>query len=99
MSQPSLPVETVRAHVFVAGTVQGVGYRLSTLSAAKRLGLAGWVRNLPDGRVEATFEGEKATVEEAVYWCHQGSPYAKVKDVQVGYEAPEGLTDFQITYH
>ena len=90
---------TIRAHLFVSGTVQGVGYRFATLNVAKRLNLAGWVRNLPDGRVEAVFEGKQTTVEEAVQWCRQGSPSAKVRDVQIDYQPPEDLSDFQINYN
>src|SRR6476469_7238634 len=59
----------VRVHVFVSGVVQGVGYRYSTRNQAKYFGLGGWVRNLPDGRVEAVFEGSKKAVEGMISWC------------------------------
>ncbi len=88
--------EQIRAHVFISGRVQGVGYRYSTVDKANELGLSGWVRNLPDGRVEAVFEGTKAAVEEMIKWCHQGPRGAVVKDVAVEYEAPEGLPGFEI---
>lgn len=87
----------IRAHVFVSGIVQGVGYRFATLDLANRLGVSGWVRNLPDERVEAIFEGSKAVVEEIIHWCHQGPPGAVVKDVVVDYEEPEGIPGFKIT--
>lgn len=85
-----------RAHIFVSGIVQGVGYRFATLDAANQLGISGWVRNLPDDRVEALFEGTKAAVEEMIRWCHEGPPGAVVKNVAVEYEEPEGLREFQI---
>jgi len=86
----------LRAHVFVSGRVQGVGYRISTAEMAADMGLHGWVRNLPDGRVEAVFEGKKELVEAAIAWCRRGNPPAVVKDVAVEYETPEGLRRFEI---
>lgn len=88
----------VRAQVFVAGKVQGVGYRLSTVRQARRLGLDGWVRNLADGRVEAVFEGERAIVEEIVNWCRLGPRTAVVKDVTVKWSEPEGWRGFDLRY-
>lgn len=85
-----------RAHVFVSGIVQGVGYRFTTLTQANQLGLSGWVRNLPDNRVEAVFEGTKAVVEEMIRWCYEGPTGAVVKDVAVEYAAPEGIRGFEI---
>lgn len=85
-----------RVHVYISGRVQGVAYRACTWEVADRLGLNGWVRNLPDGRVEAVFEGEAAIVEEMVRWCHQGPPAAIVKTVDVKQEPPENLQGFQI---
>lgn len=95
MEKPSAS-EIVRAHVFITGTVQGVGYRYSTYNQAKQLGIYGWVKNLPDGRVEAVFEGKKAEVEQMLNWCHQGSRAAEVKNVVIEYEPPQGLTSFEI---
>ncbi|ARV60095.1 acylphosphatase [Nostocales cyanobacterium HT-58-2] len=86
----------VRVHVFISGRVQGVGYRYSTVDTASQLGLTGWVRNLPDGRVEAVFEGSQSVVEEMIRWCYQGPPAAMVKDVLVEYEEPEGLRGFDV---
>ncbi|MFB2882092.1 acylphosphatase [Floridanema aerugineum] len=88
--------DLIRVHVIVTGLVQGVGYRYSTYNQAKQLGVKGWVRNLPDGRVEAVFEGKKAEVEQIVSWCHQGSRAAEVKNVAIEYEPPQGLTNFEI---
>ncbi|MGB5963140.1 MAG: acylphosphatase [Coleofasciculaceae cyanobacterium] len=85
----------IRAHVFVSGKVQGVGYRFSALDEARRLGINGWVKNLLDRRVEAVFEGSKAVVEEMIEWCNQGPPGAVVQDVMVEYETPQGLQGFE----
>ena len=88
--------DRVRAHVLVSGTVQGVYYRANTRDTARELGVDGWVKNLADGRVEAVFEGPENAVEEMVEWCHTGSPAAKVEDVEVEYDDPEGEDGFQI---
>jgi len=95
MPNPSQQQEQIRAHVFITGRVQGVGYRFSTRDEANRLGINGWVRNLSDGRVEALFEGSKAAIEEMIKWCHKGPRAAVVKDVAVEYEEPEGLLGFE----
>lgn len=86
--------ETARAHVRVSGVVQGVFFRASTRDEAVRLGLGGWAINLPDGRVEAVFEGPRDAVERAVIWCHTGPARAVVENVEVEWEAPEGLRGF-----
>jgi acylphosphatase len=86
----------VRAHVWVTGKVQGVGYRASTWDVAQLLKLNGWVRNLRDGRVEAIFEGTADQVQEMIRWCHQGPPAAQVSNVVVEYETPEDLKGFQV---
>lgn len=90
--------DRVRAHVFVAGKVQGVYYRATTRDTATEHEVDGWVRNLPDGRVEAVFEGPQRAVESMVDWCHEGSPAARVTDVDVTYEDPEGIEGFEIRY-
>lgn len=87
---------TIRAHVFVSGTVQGVYYRANTRDQARERGIDGWVKNLEDGRVEAIFEGPEDDVESMIEWCHEGSPRAQVTDVEVEYEAPKGLDGFEI---
>ena len=75
-----------RAHVYVSGDVQGVFFRDSTRQKAHQLGLSGWVKNLPDGRVEALFEGPSQEVREMVRWCEQGPPHAAVENVEVGFD-------------
>lgn len=88
----------IRAHVFIQGRVQGVGYRAATWDTAILLKLKGWVRNLRDGRVEAVFEGTSEQIDEMIRWCHQGPPTAQVTHVQVTYEPPENLKSFQVTH-
>lgn len=86
----------VRAHVFVSGVVQGVGYRMSCLRAARgRVG--GWVRNLDDGRVEAVFEGTAEAVERMISWCRTGPSAARVRNVEVTWETPQGEAGFDVT--
>lgn len=77
-----------RAHVFVSGMVQGVSYRFSAADRARGLGLDGFVRNLPDGRVEAEAEGERAAVEAFVAWCRRGPSLARVEAVEVTWGPP-----------
>lgn len=72
-----------RVHVFVSGKVQGVFFRSSTKNTAEELGITGWVRNLPDGRVEAVFEGEKDSIDKMIEWCSKGPAYSQVADVEV----------------
>ena len=85
-----------RRHVVVTGRVQGVWFRDSMRREAERLGLAGWVRNLPDGNVEAAFEGPAEAVERLTDWCYHGPPGAHVTSVVPRDEPPEGLAGFRI---
>ncbi|NPA39374.1 MAG: acylphosphatase [Thermodesulfobacteria bacterium] len=88
-----------RVHVFISGKVQGVFFRAYTEEEAKKLGLKGWVRNLPDGRVEAVFEGDEKAIEEMIKWCHKGSPASRVEKVEVIEEPYTGeFSDFRIRY-
>lgn len=88
-----------RAHVVVSGLVQGVCFRYATEKEADRRGVAGWVRNLPDGRVEAVFEGEEEAVEGMIAFCRTGPPGARVEEVEVRWEAPSGAYQgFSIRY-
>lgn len=87
-----MSADDIRAHVLVSGRVQGVFYRSSTRKEAQRLGLKGWVMNLPDERVEAVFEGAKEKVEEMIAWCWKGPSAARVDEVVVEFE--EALDEF-----
>lgn len=89
-------MELIRAHVLISGRVQRVGFRFSTQDMATLYSLKGWVKNLPDGRVEAVFEGDRPAVEKMLHWCRQGPPHAQVDDVLVLYEPLEGLQSFSI---
>ncbi len=86
-----------RIHVWISGSVQGVFFRYETRQRARARGLAGWVRNLPDGRVEAVFEGHGDAVNEMVRWCHHGPDGAYVTGVEVRAEDAEGLRSFDVT--
>ncbi len=89
----------VRAHLFVSGRVQGVFFRYETRDKAHELGVHGWVRNLPDGRVEAIVEGRKDEVEKLVEFCCTGPPGAKVVNLDLKWENPTGeYKDFTIRY-
>jgi len=87
----------VRARLLISGIVQGVGYRWSCSREAKVGGLTGWVRNLPDGRVEAVLQGTREQVERMIKWCYRGPSEAQVSDIAVSYEdALEDFKDFGI---
>ena len=88
----------VRAHVFVSGMVQGVNFRWYTVQQARSSGVGGWVRNLSDGRVEAVFEGNEGAVNRMVDWCREGPRHARVEDVEIAWEEPEGLNEFDYEY-
>ena len=82
--------------MFVSGRVQGVFYRASCAERARELGLGGFVRNVPDGRVEAAFEGPDGDVETMVAWCRDGTDWSKVDEVEVAEEPPTGDQEFKI---
>jgi acylphosphatase len=82
--------------VVVRGIVQGVYFRDSLREAARRLPVAGWVRNRSDGSVEAVFEGPLAAVERLVEWCRTGPPRAQVDEIDVEWSEPEGLAGFRV---
>lgn len=86
----------IRRRVVVHGRVQGVFFRDSVRRLAEREGVGGWARNVPDGTVEAVFEGEPAAVERLVDFCRLGPPHAAVERVEVADEEPEGLGRFTI---
>ena len=88
---------TARARVLVSGRVQGVCFRAFTRDEASLLKLRGWVRNLPDGRVEFVAEGPREDVDTLIAWSHRGSPYGWVDNVEVHWEeAREEPAGFRI---
>ncbi len=87
-----------RARVVISGKVQGVYFRGTAEDEARSRGLTGWVRNTPDGQVEAAFEGEQAAVEAMVAWCHRGPPAARVTGVTVTWEEPRGERGFSVRF-
>ena len=89
-------IRRIRRHLVVHGRVQGVWFRDSMRREAERLGVTGWVRNLPDGAVEAALEGNEDAVERMVAWCDHGPTGARVLRVETRSEPPEGLADFRI---
>jgi acylphosphatase len=86
-----------RVRVVVSGRVQGVFFRATCASLAREAGLAGTVRNLADGRVEATFEGPDVAVDRLVEWCRRGPDRARVDHVEVVPEDPVGERIFRVT--
>jgi len=89
----------VRAHVYVSGRVQGIFFRSETQDEAVRHDVTGWVQNLPDGRVEAVFEGEKENVDKLIEFCRRGPPGARVAKVEVSWETYTGkFKHFKIRY-
>jgi acylphosphatase len=92
-------VDRKRVHVTVTGRVQGVAFRAKTRSEAIRHNVSGWVRNLPDGSVEAVFEGKPEDVERVVSWCRTGPSLAVVEQMESREEPYSGaFKDFSIRY-
>ncbi len=86
-----------RVHIIVGGIVQGVCFRYYAQRRAEELGVAGWVRNLPDGRVESVLEGEAADIDKMVNWFRKGPPGAVVDEIRVDDEQYRGeFEDFRI---
>lgn len=86
-----------RAHVFISGRVQGVFFRSQTRHEAKKYSVNGWVRNLPDDRVEAVFEGEEEDVKRLIEFCKRGPPAARVARAEVKWERYSGeFGDFEM---
>jgi acylphosphatase len=88
-----------RMHVFISGRVQGVFFRAYTRETAMALRLTGWVRNLPDGRVETIFEGKDKDVKAMLEWCKKGPSHAIVNHIEANEDPYTGeFNDFRITY-
>jgi acylphosphatase len=88
-------VPVVRRRFIVSGKVQGVFFRDAAKSQAEMLGLKGWAKNLPDGRVEIVAEGDVTAVERLSRWAREGSVHARVTGVEATTEVPEGLAAFR----
>ena len=88
--------EPARCHLWVRGMVQGVGFRVFAERAARRMGLVGLVRNLPDGRVEIVAEGPQVTLEAFITEVRRGPQGAVVQEVRAEWEPPAGLRGFRI---
>jgi acylphosphatase len=88
-----------RAHVFISGTVQGVFFRSKTKQYADQYDVKGWVRNLPDGRVEAVFEGENEAVNALIEFCKHGPAGSRVTNIDLRWESYTGEFDkFKVKY-
>lgn len=88
--------ELVARRVVASGHVQGVFFRDRTRREASRRGVTGWVRNRPDGTVEAHLEGAPGAVDELVRWCREGPRHATVYELRVSEAEPEGHSRFEI---
>ena len=91
--------EHAGARVVISGKVQGVFFRAETQKAARRYGVAGWVRNRTDGAVEARMEGLREDVAALIAWCNEGSPMSRVDRVDVSWKEYTGkFARFEVTY-
>lgn len=88
-----------RAHVFIKGRVQGVGFRHFTKTYARQMNVEGWVKNLPDGRVEAVFEGDEDQVKKMIDLVKEGPRTSRVSNVNVEWESPKNeFGSFRVAY-
>ncbi len=93
-------MDEMQAHVIFTGRVQGVFFRSFTEETARGLGLKGWVRNLPEGGVEAVFEGHRDKIEEAIKKCSKGPPAALVDNVDIRWDKARGeFSSFSVRYY
>ena len=89
----------MKKHIFITGRVQGVGFRHFTRKNAEALGVTGWVKNLPDGRVEAVFQGDEEQIEELVERCKKGPVASYVQSIEVSKESDdEDFEDFSVEF-
>ncbi len=99
MDKPIINKDTLRAHVFISGQVQGVNFRFYTQREAQKLDLTGFVRNLSNGQVEAIFEGDSEAIHKILAWCYTGPSSASVEKVDADYEEATGeFQGFRITW-
>lgn len=86
-------------HLLIEGRVQGVCFRANTQRAAQQLDLVGWVKNLPDGRVEAFAQGDEESLDQLITWCHNGPAWARVLAVIAqNVDCDDTLTSFEVRY-
>lgn len=86
----------IATRVIVTGRVQGVWYRATTMKMAKKFGVHGWVRNMPDGSVEAHLEGEPERVDDLIDWMNEGPPLASVDNVETFPAEVQDFPDFSM---
>jgi acylphosphatase len=92
--------EKSQARCFVSGRVQGVAFRAYTQDVASRLGLTGFVRNLPDGRVQVVAEGSRDLVGQLIDWCKNGPALARVDEIEVDWGPPsEEYKSFEVKFY
>ena len=92
-------MKKARVHILISGLVQGVFFRASIAEKARKLKLTGWARNLPDGKVEAVFEGEREKIEEIFGWAKKGPRIAVIDKVDVEWKRYQGeFSSFEIKY-
>jgi len=89
----TIVADKAQVHMVISGRVQGVFFRGAAAQEARALGLSGWVRNLPDGRVAIVAEGGRRNLEMLLAWAHQGPPAARVEEVEVEWSEYEGKLD------
>lgn len=88
-----------RIHLLISGRVQGVFFRANTKQKAQKLGLMGWVKNTPDGKVEAVAEGDQEAIQRLIEWAKQGPAVAEVEQVDIDWKDYKGKFDsFEIRY-
>ncbi len=86
-------MEQARAYIIISGMVQGVWFRAFVQRTAQAVGLTGWVKNMPDGSVEATIEGAKPAIEMVILECKKGPPSSRVQNVSVDWQEITGQFD------
>lgn len=96
MNQDQRNRKIERAHIIFEGHVQGIYFRAFVKENAEKLGINGWVKNLPDGSVEAVFEGDAQLINELIDICRSQHPLAVVTNVKIEWESPEGINGFKI---
>ena len=87
-----------KANILVSGRVQGVFYRASTREKALELGIKGWVMNKPDGSVYIAAEAEESKLDQFIEWCKKGPMMAKVDNIDISHQSPEGFSSFEVRY-